>query len=95
MEKYVFLNNILFGKKCNNCLYLFDISSNAPYNNSESIIYQLFCLATKSSPQFVEACVASAARISATVHIRNVSVDIHSGADEETTAMLLRILQSC
>lgn len=56
---------------------------------------KLFCLATKSSPQFAEVCIAPAARISATIHIRNVSVDIHSGADEETTAMLLRILQSC
>lgn len=56
---------------------------------------KLFCLAAQSSPQFAEVCVAPAARISATVHLRNVSVDIHSGADEETTAMLLRILQSC
>ena len=56
---------------------------------------KLFCLAAQSSPQFAEVRVAPVTRISATVHIRNISVDIHSGADEETTAMLLRILQSC
>ena len=56
---------------------------------------KLFCLAAQSSPRFAEVCVAPAARISATVHLGNISVDVHSGADEETTAMLLRILQSC
>ena len=56
---------------------------------------KLFCLAAQSSPQFAEVYVAPAAKISATVHLGNVSVDIHSGADAETTAMLLRILQSC
>lgn len=50
---------------------------------------KLFCLAVQSSPQFAEVCVSPKAKISATAHIRNVSVDIHSGADEETTAMLL------
>lgn len=56
---------------------------------------KLFSLAAQSAPQFAEVCVAPSARISATVHLRTVSVDIHSGADAETTAMLLRILQSC
>ena len=56
---------------------------------------KLFCLAAQNAPQFAEACVAPAAKISATVHLGDVSVDIHSGADAETTAMLLRILQSC
>lgn len=56
---------------------------------------KLFCLAAQSAPQFAEGCVAPPARISATVHLGDISVDIHSGADAETTAMLLRILQSC
>lgn len=56
---------------------------------------KLFCLAAQSAPQFAEVCVAPPARISATVHLGDISVDIHSGADAETTAMLLRILQSC
>lgn len=56
---------------------------------------KLFCLAVQRTPQFAEVCVAPVAKISATVHLRTVSVDIHSGADAETTAMLLRILQSC
>ena len=56
---------------------------------------KLFHLAAQSSPQFAEVCVAPTAKISATVHLGNISVDIHSGADAETTAMLLRILQSC
>ena len=56
---------------------------------------KLFHLAAQSSPQFAEVCVAPTAKISATVHLGNISVDIHSGADSETTAMLLRILQSC
>lgn len=56
---------------------------------------KLFCLAAQSAPQFAEVCVAPPARISVTVHLGDISVDIHSGADAETTAMLLRILQSC
>ena len=56
---------------------------------------KLFCLAAQTAPQFAEVCVAPAAKISATVHLGNVSVDIHSGADAETTAMVLQILQSC
>lgn len=52
-------------------------------------------LAAQSSPQFAELCVAPTAKISATVLWGNVSVVIHSGADAETTVMLLRILQSC
>ena len=56
---------------------------------------KLFRLAAQSSPQFAEVCVAPTAKISATVHLGNISVDIYSGADAETTAMLLRILQSC
>lgn len=56
---------------------------------------KLFCLAAQSAPQFAEVCVAPVAKISATVHLGTVSVDIHSGADAETTAMLLRILQPC
>lgn len=56
---------------------------------------KLFCLAAQSALQFVEICVAPAAPITATIHLRNVSVDIHSGADAETATMLLRILQSC
>ena len=56
---------------------------------------KLFCLAAQTAPQFAEVCVAPAAKISATVHLGNVSVDVHSGADAETTAMLLQILQSC
>ena len=56
---------------------------------------KLFHLAAQSSPQFAEVCVAPTAKISATVHLGNISVDIHSGADAETTAMLMRILQSC
>ena len=56
---------------------------------------KLFCLAAQTSPQFAEVCVAPAAKISATVHLGNVSVDVHSGADAETTAMVLQILQSC
>ena len=56
---------------------------------------KLFCLAAQSAPQFAEVCVAPVAKISPTVHLGDVSVDIHSGADAETTAMLLRILQSC
>ena len=56
---------------------------------------KLFCLATQTAPQFAEVCVAPAAKISATVHLGNVSVDVHSGADAETTAMVLQILQSC
>ena len=54
---------------------------------------KLFCLAAQSSPQFAEVCVAPAAKISATVHLGDVSVDIHSGADAETTSMVLQILQ--
>ena len=54
---------------------------------------KLFCLAAQSSPQFAEVCVAPAAKISATVHLGHVSVDIHSGADAETTSMVLQILQ--
>ena len=56
---------------------------------------KLFCLAAQNAPQFAEVCVAPAAKISATVHLGDVSVDIHSGAEVLTTAMLLRILQSC
>lgn len=56
---------------------------------------KLFCLAAQNAPRFAEVCVAPTARISATVRMGDVSVDIHSGADAETTAMLLRILQSC
>lgn len=56
---------------------------------------KLFCLTVQSAPQFAEVCVAPAARISTTVRMGDISVDIHSGADEETTAMLLRILQFC
>ena len=56
---------------------------------------KLFCLAAQTAPQFAEVCVAPAAKISATVHLGNVSVDVHSGADAETTAMVLQILQSC
>ena len=56
---------------------------------------KLFSLAAQSAPQFTEICVAPPARISATVRMGGVSVDIHSGADAETTAMLLRVLQSC
>ena len=56
---------------------------------------KLFCLATQNAPQFAEVCIAPASTISATVHLGTVSIDIHSGADAETTAMLLRILQSC
>lgn len=56
---------------------------------------KLFCLAAQSAPQFAEVCVGPVAKISVTVHLGDVSVDIHSGADAETTAMLLRILQSC
>ena len=53
---------------------------------------KLFSLAAQSEPQFAEVSVAPPARISATVRMGDVSVDIHSGADAETTAMLLRIL---
>ena len=53
---------------------------------------KLFHLAAQSSPQFAEVCVAATAKISATVHLGNISVDIHSGADAETTAMLFQIL---
>ena len=56
---------------------------------------KLFCLAAQTAPQFAKVCVAPAAKISATVHLGNVSVDVHSGADAETTAMVLQILQSC
>ena len=56
---------------------------------------KLISLEAQSAPQFAEVCVAPAARISATVRMGDVSEDIHSGADAETTAMLLRILQSC
>lgn len=56
---------------------------------------KLFSLAAQSAPQFAEVCAAPQARISATVRMGDVSVDIHSGADAETTAMLLRILPSC
>ena len=56
---------------------------------------KLFCLATQNSPQFAEVRIAPAAKISATVHVGDIAVDIHSGADAETTAMLLRVLQSC
>ena len=56
---------------------------------------KLFSLAAQSAPQFTEICVAPPARISATVRMGSVSVDIHLGADAETTAMLLRVLQSC
>ena len=56
---------------------------------------KLFSLAAQSEPQFAEVSVAPPARISATVRMGDVSVDIHSGADAETTAMLLRVLQSC
>lgn len=55
----------------------------------------LLCLASQSAPQFAEVCVAPAAQISATVHLDAVSVDIYLGADAETMAMVLRILQSC
>ena len=56
---------------------------------------KLFHLAAQSAPQFAEVCAAPTVKISATVHLGNISVDIHSGADAETTAMLLRILQPC
>ena len=56
---------------------------------------KLFCLAAQSAPQFAEVCVAPTAKISATVHVGNVSVIDIRIADAETTAMLLRILQSC
>lgn len=56
---------------------------------------KLFYLASQSSPQFAEICIAPVAKISATVRLWDISVDIHPGADAETTAMLLRILQSC
>lgn len=56
---------------------------------------KLFCLVAQSVPQFAEVCGAPVAPIWATVHLGGISVDIHSGADAETTAMLLRILQSC
>ena len=56
---------------------------------------KLFCLAAQNAPQFAEVCIAPASKISATVHLGTVSIDIHSGADAETTAMLLRILQLC
>lgn len=56
---------------------------------------KLFRLAAQTAPQFAEVCVTPTAKISATVHLGNVSVDVHSGADAETTAMLLQILQSC
>ena len=56
---------------------------------------KLFCLAAEHAPQFAEVCVAPVAKISATVYLGDVSVDIHSDADAETTAMLLRVLQSC
>ncbi len=56
---------------------------------------KLFCLAAQSAPQFAEVCVAPVTKISTTVHLGDVSIDIHSGADAETTAILLRILQSC
>lgn len=46
-----------------------------------------FSLAAQSAPQFAEVCAALPARISATVRIGDVSVDIHSGVDAETTAM--------
>ena len=55
---------------------------------------KLFSLAAQSALQFTEICVAPPARILATVRMGGVSVNIHSGADAETTAMLLRILQS-
>ena len=55
---------------------------------------EAFCLAVQDSPRFAEVCVAPAAKISATVHLKNVSVDIHSGADTETRIMLPRILQT-
>ena len=56
---------------------------------------KLFCLTAQNSPQFAEVCAAPPAKISATVHLGNVSVDIYTGADSETTSMLLRVLQSC
>lgn len=56
---------------------------------------KLSCLAAQSSPQFAEVCVVPTFKISATVRLGDISVDIHSGADAVTMAMLLRILQSC
>ena len=49
-------------------------------------------LSNESQPEFAEVCVAAPAEITATVHLGNISVDIHSGADAETTAMLFQIL---
>ena len=49
-------------------------------------------LRNESQPEFAEVCVAAPAEITATVHLGNISVDIHSGADAETTAMLFQIL---
>ena len=56
---------------------------------------KLFSLASQGLPQFAEVCVSPTAKISATLNLGNISVDIHSGADAETISMLLRILQSC
>lgn len=53
---------------------------------------KLFCLAAQSPPQFAEVCVAPAAKISGTVHLGNVSVNIYSGAGAEATSMVLQIL---
>lgn len=37
---------------------------------------KLFCLAAQSSPQFAEICIAPTSKISATVHLGTVSIDI-------------------
>lgn len=55
----------------------------------------LFSLAAQSASQLAEVCTAPPARISATVRIGDVSVDIYSGENAEATAMLLQILQLC
>ena len=49
-------------------------------------------LRNESQPEFAEVCVAAPTEITATVHLGNISVDIHSGADAVTTAMLFQIL---
>ena len=52
---------------------------------------------TQQQTSFVEITppVHPASRISVTIRLSGVEADIHSGADAETVALVLRLLQSC
>ena len=56
---------------------------------------RIFTMAASEAPQFVEVTSRPGAVPSAVIHIGEVSVDIIPGMDEETLAMICRVLKSC